>query len=98
MTPLHTFDDTEDAYTACQCDENVKRGDVLHIPSEGVVGLGDTWPVAVTVAYGELHTVKPTLNVYGFRWGLEQVQDAVRFAQERGYPVHPAFLRAMTGD
>jgi hypothetical protein len=97
MTPLHTFDDTTDAYDDCQCNEGIGRGDVLHIPTEQVVGLADTWPVAVTVQHGELHTLAPELDVYPERWGHEQVQDAVRFAQERGYPIHRAFLRVMQG-
>jgi hypothetical protein len=29
---------------------------VLVIPSEGVVGIADTWPIAVTQEHGALHT------------------------------------------
>lgn len=59
----HQFDSTADAYDACQtgmASYNVScvNGDLLVIESEGVVGVCDTWPVAVTVAHGELHAAK----------------------------------------
>ena len=52
---IHKFDSTAEAYDACQCDEDIKRGDLLVIESEGVVGVADTWPYAITEAHGELH-------------------------------------------
>jgi hypothetical protein len=52
---IHQFESTGQAYDACQCDENIKRGDLLLIVSERVVGIADTWPVAVTVNHGRLH-------------------------------------------
>ena len=51
----HAFRTSGEAYAACQCDEAIKQGDLLVIASEGVVGIADTWPVAVTVTRGELH-------------------------------------------
>jgi hypothetical protein len=53
---VHHFCSSGEAYDATQCDENIKNGDLLVIESEGVIGIADTWPVAVTVAYGKLHT------------------------------------------
>lgn len=53
---VHEFETSGEAYDACQCDETIANGDVLLIASEGVVGVADTWPVAVTFAYGKLHT------------------------------------------
>lgn len=53
---VHTFETTGEAYDACQCDDAIHNGDVLLIPSEGVVGIADTWPVAVTFEAGKLHT------------------------------------------
>ena len=52
---IHQFRSTGDAYDACQCDDTIQDGDTLVIMSEGVVGIADTWPVAVTVAAGKLH-------------------------------------------
>lgn len=56
---VHKFDSTGDAYDACQCDEEIKKGDLLVIESEKVIGIADTWPVAVTTESGELHSVEP---------------------------------------
>jgi len=52
---LFVFSDTVEAYDACNCDSEVKTGDTILIPSEGVVGLAWTWPVAVTTTCGSLH-------------------------------------------
>lgn len=60
---VHEFNSTREAYAACQCDENVKDGDVLVIRSERVVGVAETWPVAVTAEYGELHLTSPESTV-----------------------------------
>ena len=62
---IHIFDSTGGAYDACQCDDNVKRGDILYIPSEGVVGLADTWPIAITKEYGALHTASAASELTG---------------------------------
>lgn len=53
----HYFNSTEDAYDACQCDENIKKGDLLVIESEEVIGVADTYPVAVTIERGALHNL-----------------------------------------
>lgn len=61
---VHEFDNSKDAYDASQMDARydddcneipVKTGDILIIPSEGVVGVSDTWPTAVTKNTGSLH-------------------------------------------
>jgi hypothetical protein len=45
---VHTFDSTGEAYDHSQYDENIKDGDVLSVPNEGVHGyLHHAWPVAV---------------------------------------------------
>jgi hypothetical protein len=54
----HTFNSTGEAYDASQCDDAIRDGDLLHVPSEGVVGiLCGAWPVAVTAAHGAFHTL-----------------------------------------
>jgi hypothetical protein len=60
---IHEFYTTGEAYDACQCWDDVNVGDILIIKGEEVVGIADTWPVAVTVKHGELHT--PTDE---FKW------------------------------
>jgi hypothetical protein len=67
---VHVFGDSAEAYDATQTgvmtssekDEAgryreilVKDGDILVIPSEGIVGICSTWPVAVTKNSGNLH-------------------------------------------
>lgn len=51
----HTFASTGQAYDACQCDQDVKKGDILLIPDENVVGIADTWPFAISKEHGQLH-------------------------------------------
>jgi hypothetical protein len=58
------FDSTGDAYDATQCREEIKSGDILVIASEGVVGIADTWPFAITEAHGHLHTVEGDPTTY----------------------------------
>lgn len=52
---IHRFASTGEAYDATQCDDEIRNGDVLVIVPEGVVGIADTWPFAVTKNFGELH-------------------------------------------
>lgn len=61
---IHVFDSSGDAYDATQCDESIKTGDCLVIPSEGVVGIADTWPIALTENPGELHEPHPGCNPF----------------------------------
>lgn len=66
---IHYFDDTRSAYDACMCSDDIETGDILLILDEKVVGLADTWPIAITKETGEFHEVK---NEYGFdRYCLE---------------------------
>ena len=53
-----TFANSGDAYDMTQCDEDLKTGDVLLIPSEKVVGITNTWPLAITKEMGQLHGVE----------------------------------------
>ena len=52
---IHYFETTVDAYDACQCDDNLKDGDTLVIANEGVVGVVNCWPMAVTAIKCSLH-------------------------------------------
>jgi hypothetical protein len=69
MTAVHYFESTGEAYDACQCDENIKNGDVLVIESEGVVGVADTWPFAITEAHGALHSFTKGTTIENYRDG-----------------------------
>ncbi len=90
---IHTFDSTGDAYDACQCDESIRNGDTLLIPSERVVGLADTWPIAVTREHGALYSLK-----HGSSWSdwlstldngrlLVAVAHAQQVAAQHGYGI-----------
>jgi len=84
---IHWFADTGEAYDATQCDESVHQGDILVIPSEQVVGVAYTWPIAVTFEHGNLHTLLPgNLHLDPFfegedlgalNAGLDQARDLV---------------------
>lgn len=52
---IHEFTSTREAYDASQW--YVPTGDVLYVPSEGVVGVSYTWPFAITDERGDLHGV-----------------------------------------
>lgn len=97
---VHTFPDSESAYDATQTGQwyddatdsavEVKNGDILVIPDEGVVGICTTWPVAVTKNSGKLHGMKPEFSTpEGIaevtELPLEKVQAAFRKAQELGF-------------
>jgi hypothetical protein len=92
MRSVHECGSTTDAYDHCQCNDSFKNGDTLHIPSEKVVGIVDTWPLAITKEYGALHTATPgklrnvlTEPYVGRCMGLEPAIDAIKFAKEQGY-------------
>ena len=53
-----TFASSGTAYDMTQCDDDLKTGDVLLIPSEKVVGITNTWPLAITKEMGQLHGVE----------------------------------------
>ena len=66
---IFTFPTTGEAYDGCMCgipeydddlngDKEIKCGDILMIPSEKVIGVCDTWPIAVTKEHGQLHLLK----------------------------------------
>jgi hypothetical protein len=64
---VHTFGSTGEAYDASQCDDNIKNGDVLIIPSERVAGvLVEAWPVAVTAECGHFHRFNDDADVSRF--------------------------------
>jgi hypothetical protein len=81
---VHVFDDSGDAYDASQCDDKIKDGDVLVVPSERVVGvLIEAWPVAVSTEHGEFHEATEALDwsavacIVGFTNGYEPGSEAI---------------------
>jgi hypothetical protein len=85
----HYFNSTDEAYDACQCDENIKKGDLLVVENEEVIGVADTYPVAVTMRRGEFHglPLMPRPVVYFLENGLpvESLVAAESMAAERDW-------------
>ena len=69
MVNVHFFYSSGDAYDATQCNEEIKNGDVFVIPSEKVIGVADTWPIAVTKEYGKFHTFEEGSNFDNYKEG-----------------------------
>lgn len=59
---VHVFTSTTDAYNATQTHDNMRDGDLIHVPSESVVGVVWTWPFAVTPERGELHRLSASFG------------------------------------
>lgn len=98
---IHTFTTSEKAYDATQSgiafasvngqtvENEVKNGDILVIPNEGVVGICATWPIAVTKEHGELHSMKPEFSApediaSQAKCSVDAVHAALALAKEMG--------------
>lgn len=84
---LH-FESTGAAYDAAMSDDRIRKGDVLVVKSEEVVGLADTWPVAVTLEAGQLHHVRDDLTLEGYGFEPESVDQAEHVAARYGFPLN----------
>jgi hypothetical protein len=67
---VHVFASSADAYDASQCDEAIRDGDILSVPSESTAAvLAGAWPVAVTLKAGEFHTLTDGATFATFEGG-----------------------------
>jgi hypothetical protein len=91
---IHEFSSTGSAYDATQTE--LDDGEVLLVRDEGVVGVSDTWPIAVTEAHGELHrmasgyTVEQWASASGSKDSARLIaghRAAVELAKKLGYPL-----------
>lgn len=91
---IWSFDCSRDAYDACQCLEAIKTGDILVIDEERVVGLADTWPIAVTAEAGGLHMAKEgRLKAYLAENKLDGgLAAAIWVARDRGWPLNKELI------
>lgn len=93
------YDSTGEAYDDTQSNENIRNGDgtILHCARERVVGLSWTWPVAVTVAYGALHTPSACGDLTTLKAEMKltdaHVAQALALCDLLGYPVNPFWRR-----
>lgn len=85
------FNSTGAAYDACQCNDDIKKGDILFVPAEGVVGVADTWPMAITVRHGELHKLADGYNISmlceSSNIPFEKVKQAFAYAKRLNFKV-----------
>ena len=68
---VHVFEDSGTAYDMAMCSDEVQPGDILYVPDDkqwnpvteqfesigAVIGVADTWPMAVTDNHGSFHTI-----------------------------------------
>lgn len=91
---VHTFDSTSEAYNASQTDDNIKDGDVLSVPSEGVHGvLVKAWPVAATAEHGAFHQLKDGVKWESYEGG--RYFEAASHAALIGVPAYATEPRAV---
>ena len=88
----HMFPDTGTAYDTSQWNEDIHDGDVLIVPSEGVVGfMLSAWPIAVTEEPGYFHQLNTPGELSDDNYtsarqdGFER---AVEIAKQKGWPLH----------
>ncbi len=84
---VHYFPSTTTAYNMCQCSMFIQDGDILSIPSEGVIGIADTWPFAVTRHRGSLHGVSNWGDPFFMGPMKESVEQARALAVSLNYPL-----------
>jgi hypothetical protein len=72
------FGYTGEAYDACQCDNEVKNGDVLICRDEKVVGIAGCWPIAVTKESGNLHSFAEDATLFQVLGQFEKDEDKDR--------------------
>lgn len=98
--PVHSFPSSGAAYNACQSNDSIHDGDIIHVPSEGVVGLAGTWPAAVTKNYGQLHAYGSDIHDnpsildgpkkdYEDKITAQHFLQALEFARQHGYETGP---------
>jgi len=91
---IHMFDSSGEAYDTVQSDKSIEDGDILYIPSEGVVGIADTWPLAVTHNRGKLHHPSDTYFQDPNSFEKEEIMEVVRFAKKVGLMTYKVFRDA----
>lgn len=85
------FPTSGEAYDATQCWEDIKDGDVLVVSSEKIVGVADTWPIAVTAESGELHEVAKRGEYEANPAMWRGIIRAVKIARGAGFPIAALF-------
>lgn len=96
MHRVHFDDSSEAAYEACLDDSPcIQEGDVLAILAEGIIGLASSYPLAVTLTIGALHSLRPMTAETVLRETVhdaDQWRHAVELALAHHLPVAPHLL------
>lgn len=95
----HYFGCSGEAYDACQCREDIKSGDILVIEGDednaGVIGIADTWPIAITEESGAFHQAhEGELRDYLAKNKLDaNIHAAIALANEKGFALLAELVR-----
>lgn len=88
------FRSSKEAYDAIQTGK-CPQGSIFTVPSERIVGIADTWPVALTKEYGVLHQFKDGLSTEEkartLKVSSEVIQQAEQMAQEMDGQMQEAY-------
>ena len=87
---MKDFSNSEDAYMACNCDDDMHRGKVFTVTSEKIVAISWAWPIAITEEFGELHSFKDDPRTSPRDWPKEVVDavgKAIEIAKLKGFPL-----------
>lgn len=87
----HWFRTTDEAYDHTRWSEKISGGDLLIVPSEGVIGIAHDWPVAVTASRGQLHACTSGYAFTIFHPSI--IFAAIYEARARGYELDHTFAR-----
>ena len=95
---IWTFDSTGEAYDACQSSDAILKGDILLVAGERVIGIADTWPIAITRASGKLHEAKEgECGSYLLENNLDpHLADAILLASQLRFSLLDEFAEALT--
>lgn len=84
---VYVFRSSEAAYNASQCTEGI-TGSCLVVPSEQLVGIADTYPIAITENPGDLHVPHPGFNPFEGRKVTDaQIEFAKAVSESLNFPV-----------
>ncbi|MEU7092975.1 hypothetical protein [Kitasatospora aureofaciens] len=95
MPNTHFFDSSETMRAGLERRSDIRDGDVLVIPSEGVIAvLVQDWPASVTEERGDLNLPHGPIDPDRYGPGLAR---ATELAGQYGFPIHARHLPALAG-
>ena len=95
MIRIHYFATSTEARQAALSKATVRRGDILIVAAEEIVGIASALPVAITVAHGGLDSPTFSSNetvTHDLRLDYVSIRDAIEEAFRHGFPVQEQYL------